>query len=58
MGVAIAEKSAPEALHYVDEHFGRKLRVQAKVMGRKLADLAEAKKLPHEAIDDLSARLV
>lgn len=57
MGVAIAEKSAPEALHYVDLHFGKKLRVQAKVMGLKLADLANAKKLPHEAIDLLNARL-
>jgi 2-dehydropantoate 2-reductase len=57
MGVAIAEKSAPEAVHYVDEHFGKKLRRQAQVMGQKLADLAAAKKLPHEAIDALNERL-
>jgi 2-dehydropantoate 2-reductase len=57
MGVAIAEKSAPEALHYVDTHFGRKLRLQAKVMGRQLSDLANAKNLPHESIDALNGRL-
>jgi len=57
MGIAIAEKSAPEAVHYVDQHYGKKLRVQSKVMGQKLADLANAKKLPHDAIDALNERL-
>jgi 2-dehydropantoate 2-reductase len=54
MGVALAPS---ESLKYVDENFGSKLRVQAKVMGAKLGELAAAKKLPHEAIDALQARL-
>lgn len=48
---------SPEALFYVDEHFGRKLRAQHRVMAREMAELARAKHVPHAAIDELAARL-
>jgi 2-dehydropantoate 2-reductase len=48
---------SPEALFYAEEHFGRKLREQHRVMIREMIELANEKALPHEAFDELARRL-
>jgi 2-dehydropantoate 2-reductase len=55
--VAALRRLSPEALFYMDEHFGRKLRAQHLVMAREMAELARAKHVPHDAIDELAGRL-
>jgi ketopantoate reductase len=55
--VAFLRRFSPEGLFYMDEHFGRKLRAQHAIMAREMADLARAKHVAHEAIDELSAKL-
>jgi len=55
--VTYLRRRAPEALHYVDEHFGRKLRAQHRAMAEAMVELAEQKRAPHEAIGELAARL-
>ena len=49
--VAATRRFFPEALVYVDEHFGRKLRAPHAVMAREMAALARTKHLAHDAID-------
>jgi ketopantoate reductase len=55
--VAAVRRLSPEALFYIDEHFGRKLRAQHAVMAREMSELARAKDMAHSAIDELAARL-
>lgn len=55
--VAAVRRLSPEALFYVDEHFGRKLRAQHRLMAREMAELARARQVPHAAIDELAAKL-
>lgn len=55
--VAAVRRLSPEALFYVDEHFGRKLRAQHRVMARAMAALAHEKNVGHAAIDELGTRL-
>jgi 2-dehydropantoate 2-reductase len=55
--VAAVRRLSPEGLFYVDEHFGRKLQAQHGVMAHEMAELARAKQLPHDAIDELAERL-
>jgi 2-dehydropantoate 2-reductase len=56
-GVALAERASPEAVRYVEVHFGQKLRAQAVSMGRSLLALATAEGLPHAAITALVERV-
>jgi 2-dehydropantoate 2-reductase len=56
-GVAVAERTSPEAVRYVEAHFGQKLRAQAVAMGRSLRALAMAEGLPHAAIGALVDRV-
>ena len=51
------KRFSPEALFYVDEHFGRKLRAQHRVMARAMAQLARAKHTGHRGLDELATRL-
>lgn len=53
---ALAQLS-PEAIFYAEEHFGRKLKEQHRVMIREMIELAREKGLPHEAFDELARRL-
>lgn len=53
---ALAQLS-PEAVFYAEEHFGRKLKEQHRVMIREMIELAREKGLPHEAFDELARRL-
>jgi 2-dehydropantoate 2-reductase len=57
IGVAIAKSRYPEALAYVESHFGRKLHAQNLVMAKAMVDLARAKHTPHDALDVLLERL-
>ena len=46
-----------EARFFAEDHFGRKIAVQHRVMIRQMIDLAIQKGLPHEAFDELATRL-
>lgn len=48
---------SPEGLFYAEEHFGRKLKEQHRVMIREMIELAREKALPSEALEELAARL-
>jgi hypothetical protein len=50
-------RASPEALFYLEEHFGRKLRPQHRTMIDEMIVLAREKQLPHEAFDELARRL-
>jgi hypothetical protein len=56
--VSIARSRLPEALVYVEEHFGRKLQAQNVAMGEELVRLADERGTPHAALAKLTARLV
>jgi hypothetical protein len=57
IGVGLARRGAPEALRYVDDHFGRKLHAQNVAMARAIVELAADKKTPGDALARLRARL-
>jgi 2-dehydropantoate 2-reductase len=56
-GIALGRARSPEAVHYVEEHFGHKLRAQHISMAEDIVALATEKGTPHEAIDGLLQRL-
>jgi 2-dehydropantoate 2-reductase len=55
--VLALRRLSPEALFYIDEHFGRKLRAQHRVMAHEMAKLARTKQTSHRALDELALRL-
>ncbi len=57
VGMAIARSRAPEALTYVEEHFGRKLHAQNLAMARDIVALADEKKTSAKALRLLLDRL-
>ena len=57
MGVGLARSRAPEAVAYVEQHFGRKLHAQNVVMAQRIIDLAGQRGTPHEALGRLLERL-
>ena len=57
VGIALARSRAPEAVAYVEQHFGRKLHAQNVVMARRIVDLAVDRGTPHEALRKLLERL-
>jgi hypothetical protein len=57
VGIALAKARYPEALAYVEEHFGRKLHAQNVAMARGIVELAEAKGSRSEALRALLGRL-
>jgi hypothetical protein len=57
VGIGLARSRAPEAVAYVEQHFGRKLHAQNVVMARRIVDLAEDRGTPHEALRKLLERL-
>jgi hypothetical protein len=58
IGVAIGRSRSPEAVRYVEEHFGRKLRAQNVEMATAMIELAREKGTSHAALESLHARLV
>ena len=57
LGMSLARSRAPEAIVYVDAHFGRKLHAQNVVMARAIVRLAHEKGTPAKALEALLARL-
>ena len=57
VGIGLARSRAPEAVAYVEQHFGRKLHAQNVVMARRIVDLAVERGTPHEALRKLLERL-
>jgi len=57
IGLALARSSSPEAVAYVEEHFGHKLHAQNVAMAEAMTQLAWEKQTPHDALDRLLARL-
>lgn len=55
--VRLARARAPEAITYVEHHFGQKLHAQNVAMGAAIARLARARGLPFAAFERLLARL-
>jgi 2-dehydropantoate 2-reductase len=53
VGVGIARSRAPEAVAYVEQHFGRKLHEQNVAMAEKIVDLAVQKGVRREALEKL-----
>lgn len=54
---ALLARVSPEALTYVDVHFGHKLLRQHAGMARAMSELARLKGTPHAALDELRDRL-
>lgn len=46
-----------EARFFAEDHFGRKIAAQHRVMIRQMIELAEEKGLPHSALDEIERRL-
>jgi 2-dehydropantoate 2-reductase len=57
LGVGLAKQKSPEAIFYVEEHFGRKLHAQNIAMARAIVELAKSKGTPHAALEELAERL-
>jgi hypothetical protein len=57
VGLALARSRAPEAVAYVEQHFGRKLHAQNVMMARRIIDLAVERGTPREALGRLLERL-
>jgi 2-dehydropantoate 2-reductase len=57
VGVGLARTRAPEAVAYVEEHFGRKLHPQNVAMARRMVELATANGTPHQALSSLFEKL-
>lgn len=57
IGVALAKRRSPEAVRYVETHFGTKMHAQNIVMAQELASLARERALPHDALDALAERV-
>ncbi|HEY8091037.1 MAG TPA: 2-dehydropantoate 2-reductase N-terminal domain-containing protein [Polyangiaceae bacterium] len=58
VGVGVARSRAPEAVAYVEQHFGRKLHAQNVAMATRMVDLATSKGTPHQALGKLLESLV
>jgi 2-dehydropantoate 2-reductase len=57
MGVGLARSRAPEAVHYAEEHFGRKLHAQNVAMAGRMIELARDKGVVTPALAELYAKL-
>jgi 2-dehydropantoate 2-reductase len=57
MGVGLARRRSPEAVRYVETHFGFKMHAQNVIMARAMDALADARGLPHRALGSLAERL-
>jgi ketopantoate reductase len=57
LGIAMLRNRSPEAVAFIEEHFGRKGHGQNFVMAAEACALAEEKGTPHGALDELLVRL-
>jgi 2-dehydropantoate 2-reductase len=58
VGVRAARSRAPEAVHYVEEHFGRKRRAQNVAMAQAIVELAKERRARSDALAKLCQRLI
>lgn len=57
IGVGMASQRSPEAVHYVEMHFGSKMHEQNVVMADAIAALAREHRVENEALAELASRL-
>lgn len=57
LGLSLGRSRAPEAIAFVEEHFGRKIHAQNVAMAEEACALADEKETPREALGELLARL-
>jgi hypothetical protein len=57
VGVGLVRSRLPEAMVYVEEHFGRKLHAQNVLMARRIVALANRQGTPRTALEQLLERL-
>ena len=57
MGIGLLRNRSPEAIAFIEEHFGRKGHAQNVAMAAEACALAEEKGTAHDALDELLARL-
>lgn len=57
IGVALAKRRSPEAVRYVETHFGTKMHAQNVAMAEEIASLARERGLAHDALDALAERV-
>jgi hypothetical protein len=57
VGLALAHKRSPEAIAFVEEHFGRSARAQNRALGGEAVALADAKGVRHESLSALLGKL-
>jgi 2-dehydropantoate 2-reductase len=57
MGVSLGRSRAPEALAFIEGHFGRKIHGQNLVMAEEACAVADEKGAGHEALDALLVRI-
>jgi 2-dehydropantoate 2-reductase len=57
VGVGVARSRAPEAVQFVEQHFGRKLHAQNLILAERVVELAREKGTACESIAELLARL-
>jgi hypothetical protein len=53
VGVGLARSRAPEAVAYVEQHFGRKLHAQNVAMAERIVELARMKDTPWGSLENL-----
>jgi ketopantoate reductase len=58
VGVGLARSRLPEAVTYVENHFGRKLHTQNVLMAQRIIELATRQETPRAALERLLARLL
>lgn len=57
LGLSLGRGRAPEAIAFVEEHFGRKIHAQSLAMAEEACALADEKGTPREALGELLARI-
>jgi hypothetical protein len=57
LGIGLARSRAPEAVAYVEQHFGRKLHAQNVMMGERMIELARSRGSSAERLTELLMRL-
>jgi hypothetical protein len=57
VGLSLARRRSPEAIAFLEEHFGRRARSQNRALGAEALALAQERGVRHEAMATLLARL-
>lgn len=57
IGLGLAEHASPEAVRFVEGHFGTKMHAQNVLMAAQMVSLAKAAGASHHALEELAARV-